>query len=444
VPIWEVQRLLPVPFQPLSSIGIVGGGQLALMLAEAAAELGVSVHVQTPGSGDPAVPKAASVVQAPLDDDQATRLLAERCGAISFENEWMPLERLLPLAQVGVSFLPGLDALAPLITKRGQRQLLNQLHLPCPHWCDLDQVFAPPEPSPLAAVNPPDRMPSPLWSGQRPFRPPEGQQRPTLPPGFRFPVMAKASRGGYDGKGTVPVADQQALEGLLDHVLPSDWILEEMVPFEQELALVACRDRQGNVACWPLVQTHQHRQICDWVLLPAPVDHAVQAFARNVAASLLTGLDYVGVLAIEFFYGPGGLLVNEIAPRTHNSGHATIEACRCSQFAQQVRVVAGLPMASTVAVVPGALMVNLLGPEQELSEPDQRDRLAALTALPGAHLHWYGKVQSAPGRKLGHLTLVLEGSSSADREGESQRLLAEVRRIWPLPEAITASKNAVE
>jgi 5-(carboxyamino)imidazole ribonucleotide synthase len=270
------------------------------------------------------------------------------------------------------------------------------------------------------------------------------EQRPTLPPGFSFPLMAKASRGGYDGKGTVPVADQQALESLLDHVLPSDWILEEMVPFEQELALVACRDRQGNVACWPLVQTHQHQQICDWVVLPAPVNQAVQAFARNVAASLLTGLDYVGVLAIEFFYGPAGLQVNEIAPRTHNSGHVTIEACRCSQFAQQVRIVAGLPMGSTDSRVPGALMVNLLGLEQEFSEQEQRERLAALAALPGAHLHWYGKAQAAPGRKLGHLTLVLEGSSSADRQGERDRLLAEVRRIWPLPEAIEPPKNPLE
>jgi len=444
MPIWGIRRPLPVPFQPLSSIGIVGGGQLALMLTEAAAELGISVHVQTPGAGDPAAPRAATVVQGALDDDQATRLLADRCGAISFENEWMPLERLYPLAEEGVSFIPGLDALAPLISKRGQRQLLNQFHLPCPRWCGLEQVLAPPEPSPVGLLQSQAAPGAPLWRSASPYRPPEVEQRPTLPPGFSFPLMAKASRGGYDGKGTVPVADQQALESLLDHVLPSDWILEEMVPFEQELALVACRDREGNVACWPLVQTHQHQQICDWVVLPAPVNHAVQAFARNVAASLLTGLDYVGVLAIEFFYGPAGLQVNEIAPRTHNSGHVTIEACRCSQFAQQVRIVAGLPMASTEAQVPGALMVNLLGPEQELSEQEQHDRLAALAALPGAHLHWYGKAQAAPGRKLGHLTLVLAGSSSADRQGERDRLLAEVRRIWPLPEAIGPPQYPLE
>ena len=122
-------------------------------------------------------------------------------------------------------------------------------------------------------------------------------------------AMAKAVRGGYDGKGTRPLADQAALEELLAQVDPAHWILEERVAFQCELALTACRDREGSVACFPLVQTHQHRQVCDWVLFPAPVNHAVDAFARNVAASLLTALDYVGVLSIEFFYGPSGLQV---------------------------------------------------------------------------------------------------------------------------------------
>ena len=138
--------------------------------------------------------------------------------------------------------------------------------------------------------------------------------------------MAKAASGGYDGRGTRLLRGQADLEALLAEVEPSCWILEELVRFEQELALVACRDRQGRLELFPLVQTHQHRHVCDWVLFPAEVDHAVEAFARNVAASLVTALDYVGVLSIEFFYGPAGLQINELAPRTHNSGHYTIEA----------------------------------------------------------------------------------------------------------------------
>lgn len=442
-----------MPSPPHSSIGIVGGGQLALMLAEAAADLGVALHVQTPSPDDPAAVRASQLVIGPLDDAEATRRLAEGCGAISFENEWIPFRRLQPLVEEGVNFVPALDALEPLLSKRGQRELLNRLHLPCPRWCGLESVLVPPPPvgTALQAALPgrlggPGRAaPSAPAADQGGANAPAAAQPtglplplaggPALPPGFHFPLMAKASRGGYDGKGTVPITDQRSLSALLDHVLPSDWILEEMVSFEQELALVACRDQGGTVTCFPLVQTHQERQVCDWVRMPAPVNHAVAAFARNVAASLLTALDYVGVMAIEFFYGPAGLQVNELAPRTHNSGHLTIEACRCSQFSQQVRLVAGLPMGSTEPVVPGALMVNLLGVDPPPAPEEERSRLQALAALPGAHLHWYGKAQSVSGRKLGHLTLLLASREPELQRRECEGLLEQVRRIWPLPAA---------
>jgi 5-(carboxyamino)imidazole ribonucleotide synthase len=414
--------------RPAGVIGIVGGGQLARMLGEAARELGVGLQVQTPGTGDPALAFASGQVVAAVDDPAGTAELARRCGAISFENEWIPIEALEPLAEAGVRFLPSLEALRALVDKRSQRELLNALHLPCPRWIPLSVVLEPPAP-------PEDAAGEGQAGGNLPAYPPplaaEPGPGPHLPEGFRFPLMAKAVRGGYDGKGTRPLADQVALEELLAQVDPAHWILEERVTFQCELALTACRDREGSVACFPLVQTHQHHQVCDWVLFPAPVNHAVDAFARNVAASLLTALDYVGVLSIEFFYGPAGLQVNELAPRTHNSGHYTIEACRCSQFAQQVRLVAGLPMGLTDPVWPGALMVNLLGLSD--SDPDHGDRLRRLAALPGAHLHWYDKQGSSPGRKLGHLTLELEGRTAEERAREMEARLAEVRTIWPLP-----------
>jgi 5-(carboxyamino)imidazole ribonucleotide synthase len=420
-------------------IGIVGGGQLAWMLAAAARELGVELQVQTPGADDPATRLAAGVVWADLGDVTATRELARRCDAISFENEWIALDALEPLAREGIRFVPGLDALRPLLCKRSQRQLLNDLQLPCPHWSPLEAVL-------------PSQAPIDKDGGQGAFAPfteaaeygaviaapppllPPWPPIPQLPEGFHFPVMAKATVGGYDGKGTIPLPDQQALEELLQRVDPSDWILEEMVGFEQELALVACRDRDGTVVCYPLVQTHQRSQVCDWVLFPAPVNHAVAAFARNVAVSLLTALDYVGVMGIEFFYGPTGLQVNELAPRTHNSGHYTIEACRCSQFSQQVRIVAGLPMGIPDPVVAGALMVNLLGYETaDGAAADYAGQRRSLQSLPSAHLHWYGKSSSIPGRKLGHLTLLLRGGTAEERAQEAERRLAEVRALWPLP-----------
>ena len=432
---------------PLASVGIVGGGQLAWMLAEAAASLGLELHVQTPAADDPAVRRASSAVIAPLEDGDATAELARRCGAISFENEWLPLEPLRPLAEAGVAFLPSLEALAPLVSKRAQRQLLQELHLPCPQWCALEAVLPPPDPSPASGADP-AAPGAPTASGQAPAAAPPAsaastasaqggspapaQPEPRLPDGFQFPLMAKASQGGYDGRGTRTIADQQALRQLLASVDPAAWILEEMVPFERELALTACRDRHGTVVCFPLVETHQHQHVCDWVLYPAPVDHAVRAYGRNVAASLLTALDYVGVLTVEFFWGPRGLQVNELAPRTHNSGHLTIEAFRHSQFEQQLRAVAGLPLGLIEPVLEGALMVNLLGLRDE--DPDHGEERRALEQLEGAHLHWYGKRGGGRGRKLGHLTLPLAGRSDGEREEQRRRRLAEVRAIWPLPE----------
>ncbi|WP_216903258.1 5-(carboxyamino)imidazole ribonucleotide synthase [Synechococcus sp. CCY 9618] len=415
------------PSAAIDAIGIVGGGQLAWMLAEAARELGVALHVQTPAADDPATRCAASVVLAPVDDVEATRQLASRCGAISFENEWIPLEALSALEGPRLAFRPALDALRPLISKASQRRLLNDLHLPAPRWCPLAEVL---RPIPLAPGLAPEAGPGLAEPPPLPAPP-----VPRLPDGFAFPLMAKASRGGYDGRGTIPLPDRSALEELLGRVDPDDWILEELVSFDQELALVACRDRHGQVACFPLVQTHQHRRVCDWVLFPAPVDHRVEVFARNVAASVLTALDYVGVLTIEFFYGKAGLQVNELAPRTHNSGHFSIEACRTSQFAQQVRIVAGLPMGSTEPLVPGALMVNLLGPDD--GDPEQLQRRRVLEALPGAHLHWYGKKGGGAGRKLGHLTLLLQGVSPGERQREMGRRLEQVRAIWPLSSSDT-------
>ena len=451
-----------------SGIGIVGGGQLALMLAEAAQRQGVPIHVQTPGAADPAVGLASTVIQAEIDDASSTRELSQRCVAISFENEWVDLDALAPLEEAGVVFLPSLESLWPLVDKRQQRELLGRLSIPTPRWLPLQALKTPvrapslggigpfgdpedaatmaaagqawdlPSPDPTAAAladapgatdhaNPlAPEAPGDSGGGRSPQ--PPGR----LPQGWSFPVVAKAIRGGYDGKGTRMVRSEQELGQLLEQVDAALWILEEFVAFERELAIVACRDRAGSVACYPLVETHQHRHVCDWVLAPAQASQALEAMARNMAASLLTALDYVGVLSIEFFYGSAGLLVNELAPRTHNSGHYSIEACTISQFAQQVRIVSGQPLQAPELSAAGALMVNLLGTEQ--GDAETSAARAALAALPGASLHWYGKQGSALGRKLGHVTVLLQACEPGEREREARQRLEQIRTIWPRPE----------
>ena len=379
-------------------IGVVGGGQLARMLVQAAAQRDVPIAVQTSDAADPAAGLASRLVAADPRDVAGTRELVVGCDGITFENEWVNIDALLPLEQQGVRFQPSLAALSPLVDKLSQRQLLDDLAIPSPPWC------------PLSLISP---------------------AQPALPQGWTFPVMAKASRGGYDGKGTVVLRDIDGLAQLLRAVPADDWLLESWVDYELELALVVSRDQRGRIRHFPLVQTHQHQQVCDWVLAPAPVDPSVAALAYNVAASLMTKLGYVGVLALEFFYGPAGLQVNEIAPRTHNSGHFSIEACTSSQFDQQLCIAAGLPVPDPELKSRGALMVNLLGLDPERHPPlDQR--LEALEAMPGLHLHWYGKSPETPGRKLGHVTLLLEGDTLLKRRDEVESALAAIRQIWPL------------
>ena len=432
---------------PALGIGIVGGGQLALMLAEAAQDQGVALHLQTPGGGDPAVGLATSVLQAQIGDASATLELSRRCSAISFENEWVDLDALAPLAEAGVVFLPSLESLGPLVDKRQQRELLGRLSIPTPRWLPLNALGSAATFQPLAGLEPPSNPAAAAnffdsavpWQVASPVpasavAPAEGQPSQGeggLPLGWSFPVVAKAIRGGYDGKGTLILRSTAELGRLLAQVDPALWILEEFVAFERELALVACRDRAGAVACYPLVETHQHHQVCNWVLAPAQASHGLEAMAHNMAASLLTALDYVGVLSIELFYGPAGLLINELAPRTHNSGHYSIEACSISQFAQQVRIVAGQPLQAPALTAAGALMVNLLGNDN--GEAERAAALTTLATLPQATLHWYGKQGSALGRKLGHITVLLQATDPEERSREARQRLEDIRTIWPLP-----------
>ncbi|WP_353291178.1 5-(carboxyamino)imidazole ribonucleotide synthase [Synechococcus sp. M16CYN] len=378
-------------------IGVVGGGQLARMLVQAARTRSIPVAVQTKWENDPAVDGAERVVVADPRDVAGTLKLMEGCDGITFENEWVSIDALIPLERQGACFYPALEAFAPLVDKLSQRQLLEDLAIPSPLWCPLSQI---------------------------------SQAQPGLPQGWDFPVMAKAARGGYDGKGTAVINNVDALAQLLRSVEISGWFLEAWVHFERELALVVSRDANGRLRSFPLVETYQNSRVCDWVLVPACVEQAVEALAYNMAASLLTKLNYVGVLALEFFYGPSGLQVNEIAPRTHNSGHFSIEACTSSQFDQQVCIAAGLPTPIPEMRSEGALMVNLLGLDPAQATP-LAQRLTELRQLPKAHLHWYGKSPESPGRKLGHVTVLLNAKDAIGRQREARYVLRVVRQIWP-------------
>ena len=345
----------------MKRVGIIGGGQLAWMMAKEAAALGLEVNIQTPDATDTAVSLAHHTVLAAIDDVPATAQLAQDCDWVTFENEFVDLAALSMLP--GICFRPPLTALAPLLDKYDQRQYLQQLGLPVPKFCaGLDYQ----------------------------------------PADWQFPIVVKARRNGYDGQGTHIVKNAETLAKLpLDQML-----IEEFVSFTCELAVMAARSISGQVVVYPVVETQQVNQVCQRVYTTVDISDLLRLEINKIAHTILTNLDTVGIMGIELFLtADGRVLINELAPRTHNSGHLTIEACHTSQFAQHLRAVSGMELGDPSLHCAGAVMVNLLGYEATTSDYlAQRQKIAE---LPNTYLHWYGKNQARPGRKLGHVTVIL-------------------------------------
>jgi len=378
-------------------IGVVGGGQLAMLLVEAGKKRDVDVIVQTGAKTDPAAKKTNQVVLHNPTNAEGTKLLAEKSRMITFENEWVDIPSLLSLQNNGVSFVPRLQSIKPLINKITQRELLNSLDIPCPDW-----------------------LPIPL----------EKSSEIEIPADWEFPLMAKAAKGGYDGKGTKIIKNLKQLQEFIQVQTKEQWMLEKWVSFDKELSIVSSRDSKGIVRCLPIVETFQSKQVCDWVLAPADIKHDVELMVKNIVSSLLAELDYVGVLAIEFFYGSEGLLVNEIAPRTHNSGHFSIDACSSSQFDQQICIASGIDAPIPEMLVNGALMANLLGLQSNYPI-SLTQRLDDLRGIPGVNVHWYEKEEEKKGRKLGHVTYLLNNKDALSRKKEALDVLKTIRSIWP-------------
>ncbi|WP_036907147.1 5-(carboxyamino)imidazole ribonucleotide synthase [Prochlorococcus marinus] len=378
-------------------IGVVGGGQLAMLLIEAGKKRNIDVVVQTAAKTDPAAKKTNQLVLHDPTNPVGTKLLAEKTRLITFENEWVDISNLLSLENNGVSFVPRLQSIRPLINKITQRELLNSLDIPCPDWFAI----------PLKKSTEID-----------------------LPEDWGFPVMAKAAKGGYDGKGTKIIKNLKQLQEFLSVEREGQWMLEKWISFDKELSIVSSRDSKGIVRSLPIVETYQSKQVCDWVLAPADINHDVDLMVRNIAASLLAELQYVGVIAIEFFYGSEGLLVNEIAPRTHNSGHFSIDACSSSQFDQQICITSGINVPMPEMLVNGALMANLLGLQSNYPT-SLTQRLDNLRGIPGLNVHWYEKEEEKKGRKLGHVTYLLNNKDALSRKKEALDVLQTIRSIWP-------------
>lgn len=346
----------------MTTIGVLGGGQLGRMLALAGVPLGLRFRFLDPSPHGPAG-ALGTHLQAGFDDREALERFARDLDAVTFEFERVPSESVEWLAS-RVPVHPGARSLSVCADRVVEKRFVRLLGMPTAPFAEVDD-----ESSLLAALAE-----------------------------VGLPAILKTRRDGYDGKGQVRVATREAALAAWATLGDHPCVLEGVVPFTRELAVLAVRGRDGEVRAWPLVETRHEGGVLVSALAPAPqVSEALQHEAGRMAERIARGLDHVGVLAIECFEHEGRLLVNEIAPRVHNSGHWTIEGAATSQFANHLRAVLGLPLGPTHALGHVGL-VNVLG------APPER---AAVLALPGTHLHLYDK-PSRPGRKLGHVTVLAD------------------------------------
>ncbi|ELR97544.1 5-(carboxyamino)imidazole ribonucleotide synthase [Gloeocapsa sp. PCC 73106] len=370
-------------------VGVIGGGQLAAMMHPGATKLGIDLIVQTPGRDDPGAIRATQVILGTPQDAIATAKLATLCDVITFENEFVDLEALETLADQGVCFRPSLTSLAPLLDKYQQRYYLKQIGLPVPEF---QSLTTPEDINHLSD----------------------------------FPLVLKARRHGYDGQGTFILHNRVELAQTWEKLGYPPMLVESYVPFTRELAVMAARNSQGDIAIYSVVETQQQGQVCRRVYVPAGIGSEIKTQIEVIARILLEKLEIVGIIGIEFFLtADNQLLVNEIAPRTHNSGHYTIEACNTSQFEMQLRAIADLSLGDPSLTTRGAVMVNLLGYEHCFDNyASKRHQLAA---IPHTTVHWYDKAESRPGRKLGHVTTLL----ADDQDLEILPSLAQrIESIW--------------
>jgi len=356
---------------PGSWLGLLGGGQLGRMFSMAAQAMGYRVAVLDPAADGPAASVADRHIHADYLDRAGLARLASLVSAATTEFENVPSAALDFLAK-SVRVAPGAASVAIAQDRISEKMFLSGHGFPV---------------APYAVLRSPDDVASLDAS--------------------LLPGIVKSARLGYDGKGQVRVATRDEAAAAFDTLGRVPAVLERFVDLAAEVSSIVARDDAGAVAAWPIAENRHRDGILDVTILPARIEPALALRAADLAAALARALDYRGILCVELFVTrAGALLVNEIAPRPHNSGHATIDACLTSQFEQQVRVLAGLPLGSTTQHTP-AVMVNLLGDAwyPDATATQRREPVwERVLAHPRAKLHLYGKHEARRGRKMGHVT----------------------------------------
>jgi 5-(carboxyamino)imidazole ribonucleotide synthase len=359
---------------PGAMVGVVGGGQLGRMFTLRARSMGYQVAVLDPDAASPAGAVADRHLRAGYTDETALDQLASACRAITTEFENVPAATLERLAARTV-VRPPVSAVAVAQDRIAEKTFLQ------------NQGFA-----------------------TAPFRP-VGNERELAQAlaAVRLPALLKTSRLGYDGKGQALVTDAASAAAAFEQLGRVPCVLEERLALESELSVVLARAADGDVAAFPVGENRHRDGILETTVVPARVPAQLAEEARDLAIRVAERMAYTGVLGVELFVAEGGtLFVNEMAPRPHNSGHYTMDACTVDQFEQQLRALCGLPLGRPRLLSP-VTMINLLGDLWQAGEP----RWAEALKLPGVRLHLYGKAEPRPGRKMGHLNCLAESAEQA-------------------------------
>ena len=350
------------PLAPGATIGILGGGQLGRMLSVAAARLGFSCHIYEPGANPPAAQVAAQVTSADYTDEQALRRFARSVDVITYEFENIPTEAL-DILEEDRPIHPGREALRVSQDRLTEKTFLQALGLKTAPFADIDSL---------------DSLEAALET-------------------IGTPSILKSRRFGYDGKGQVRLRDPSEAKRAFGEMVGAPSILEGFVDFQREVSVIAARGLNGEVACFDPGENVHRDGILHTTTVPARLSGAQRADAVLLAGQILNALDYVGVLGVELFVTGEGLVVNEIAPRVHNSGHWTQNGCTVDQFEQHIRAITGWPLGDGRRHL-DVVMENLIGDAVETAQDLARE--------PGTALHLYGKAEVKPGRKMGHVNRI--------------------------------------
>jgi 5-(carboxyamino)imidazole ribonucleotide synthase len=368
--------MTPRPILPGATVGVLGSGQLGRMFAIAARRMGYRVHTFSPDTDTPTGQVADLEIVAPYEDLDAVKRFARQVRVVTFEFENVPAETAAAAAEFTL-VRPRGEVLHTTQNRLREKRFLAASGFPVAPFREvrsLDELN-----HAMAEIGP--------------------------------KAILKTAGFGYDGKGQIKLHAPTAAEEAWRRMDGQQCVLEQWIAFEKEVSVVAARGADGSFAHYGVVENEHRNHILDLTRAPGRVSDAVAAEAIEIARAVLEKLDVVGVLCVEFFLAPGGqLLINELAPRPHNSGHFTFDACVTSQFEQQLRAACGLPLGSTELLRPAA-MANLMGDLWDTGEPDW----AAALALPDVKLHLYGKTSARPGRKMGHLTaMAATGEAAAE------------------------------